>query len=94
MTILAGVEKLSRDAHVITRTHHGTLDNRIDVEFGGNLGQAFLGVLELHHGRPRNNPQRVDLRQVRDQLVGHSVGEVFLIGIAGKVIEGKHGNGS
>jgi hypothetical protein len=62
MPILARIQKLSRDAHAITRPQHRTFDHRIDVEFGGNLGQVFLGVLELHHGRPRDNPKRVDLR--------------------------------
>jgi hypothetical protein len=94
MTVLPSIEKLSRHAHPFARPHHGTLDNRIDVEGSGNFGQAFFRVLELHYGRPGNNPQRVDLGQVRDQLVGHSVGEVFLAGIAREVIERKHGNGT
>ena len=54
-------------------------------------GSDRLRVLELHGGGAGNDPERGILGEHGRQFVGHAVGEVLLIRIAGEIVEGENG---
>src|ERR1700674_5023141 len=57
------------------------------MEFPSDLGQWCSRALESHDGGPRNDLHVSELREGGYQFVCHSVSEVFLSGIAGKVLQ-------
>ncbi len=68
------------------------LDDRIHVQLAGDVGQRLRMILVVHRRGTRDHPQRRDLRQILDQLVGESVGEIAAALIAGKIRERQHRN--
>src|SRR6266851_2458625 len=46
----------------------------------------------MHGGRARDDAQRTELCQLRNQRVGHSVGEVILCRVTRKVLQWQNGN--
>src|SRR5688572_2761757 len=44
-----GVNQLRRDSNAAVRPQHGALDDGVDVERLGNLGQWLTGALVAHH---------------------------------------------
>ncbi len=45
------------------------------------------------HRITRHHRQRRDFREIGDQIVGHAVGEIFLLLVAGNFGERQHGDG-
>ncbi len=46
-----------------------------------------MDSLVVHHRSPRNHAQRTDLSQTRNQRLGHPIGEVLLLRIAGEIFQ-------
>src|SRR5207245_3557146 len=51
-----------------------------------------MARFEAHHGLVRNDAQSADLRQIGDELIGHSIGEELLLLIFGEIRERKNGD--
>ena len=68
--------------------HHG-----IHIQVARDLVQRLRLALVSHHRGPRDHTQRADFAQIRDQRIGHAVGEILLLRIAGKVHQRKHSQG-
>ena len=47
---------------------------------------------ELHYRASRDYTERADRREIGHQLIGHSIGEVFLVRISGEIIERENRN--
>src|SRR5712692_8150846 len=76
------IYQLHGDPHLVADAKDRALQNRVDVERLGDLGRrAAVIALVLCHRATRDHSQRADLREVRDQLVGHAVSEIFLVWI-------------
>src|SRR5712691_8740160 len=85
------IYQLHGDPHLVAAAKDRALQNRVDVERLGDLGRRTAVVaLVLRHRATRDHSQRTDLREVRDQLVGHAVSEIFLVWIARVVIKRKN----
>ena len=81
------------DAHAAPFLPHRAFEDVVHVEIMGQLAHVGLPSLERLHAVARGDEQRRHLREVGDDVLGQSVGEVFLLGIAGDVDEGQHGDG-
>src|SRR5216684_8101886 len=85
------IYQLHGDPHLVADAKDRALHNRVDVERLGDLGRrAMVIALELHPRATRDHSQRTDLREVRDQLVGHAVSEKFLVWIARVIVQRKN----
>ena len=72
----------------------GAFENAVDVEGAGDFRQRSVCLLELHGGGAGNDQERRILGEHCRQFVGHAVGEVLLIRIAGEIVEGEDGERS
>ncbi len=81
------MDQLRCDPHLLGDTHHRTFHHRIHIQLSRNLRQRPLDILVLHDRCPRPDLQRPDLGQVGDQRLGHPVGEVLLLRVAGEVLQ-------
>ena len=70
--------ELDVQPHASADEMRGALENRLHVQLPGDLRERQRGPLVLHRGRPRDDPQGLDAREVRDHRLGHAVGEIFL----------------
>ena len=86
-------DQLGRDPYAITRMQHASFNHGIDIQLTGNLGQRLASALIGHRGRARDHTYRADLPEVGDQFVGHSIGEIILGRIVGKVFQRQHCQG-
>ena len=75
-------------ALAVDARHRIRRGDRIDMELSGDLGQRLVGALVAHRRPARDDAKRPQPREVRDQCVGHPVGEVFLRGVARQVVSG------
>jgi len=82
--------QLRRDADSIPGAQHRSFHNAVDSQFVRDLGQPLMRILVLHDRSTGNDLHPRDLRQVRDQRLGHAVGKILLCGIARKVLQRRH----
>jgi len=87
-----GIDELRRHPNVIAVAHHGTLQDRIDVQDLRDLRKRLFRIPELHDRLPRYDPQRADLGEVADQGVRHPIGEVLVSAIARQIRQGEDGD--
>jgi hypothetical protein len=85
MPVGVGVDQLHGDADLLVAPFHGALDDSVDTQFARDRRQGGASALEAHDRRARDDAQPDDLRQLRDERIGHAVGEVVLFGIPGEV---------
>ena len=93
MCVVAGIDYLGRDPDLIAGAEHRAVHYRIDIELASDLRQWLPGTLVQHRRGSRNHPERADLAQRRNQLVGHAIGEVLLRHITGQILERQDGEG-
>src|SRR5262249_44853842 len=81
-----GIDQLDRDADSLVDLPHTALDHVAHPQLPSHLGDAYRTAL-VDEGRvARDDRQSVNLREVRDQVLGQSVGEVLLLGIGAQVV--------
>ena len=80
------VDELDGQPHASAGTLHRTLDDGVDAQFACDLRQRLVGPFESHHRGAGDDAQAVNLREARDHLVGHAVGEVLLNRISRQVL--------
>jgi hypothetical protein len=85
--ILARVEQLHGHAHPVSLLDHGPFENALHAELRRDLRQRPACALELHDGGPGDHPPGANLRELADQRIGESVGEVLPLGITGEVLQ-------
>jgi hypothetical protein len=62
------------------------------AELAADLAGAALAVLEPHRRRSRDHAQVADAAELRDDVLGNSVGEVLVLRVCADVSERKHRN--
>ena len=87
-----GINELSCDANAIAGLADAALQHVADAEFTPNLldidGFAFVGET----GITRDDEQRFGPPQSRDDVVHHSIREIFLLRIGAQIGEGENRN--
>jgi hypothetical protein len=81
---------LRGDAQAVAGLAHAAFQDRADLKLAADLGDALAGRLVLHDRGARDHGQIMKPRQLGDQLLGHAVGEVFILGIGADVGERQH----
>lgn len=91
MRVGARVDELHGHVDAGIRVGNGSFENAIDSKPPSDFRQGAGRALVLHHRRSGDDAQSRILGKHGSQFVGHAVGEIILAGIAGKIVEGKHG---
>src|ERR1700739_849583 len=91
MAVRVPADKLQGHMHLVTGAGDRAFEDSIYVEGTSDFRQRPVSLFELHGGSTGNDPEGGILGEHRRQFVGHAVGEVLLIWIAGKIVEGKNG---
>jgi hypothetical protein len=85
-----GIDQLGIDPHLIAGAPHAALQHVADAELLGDLldlhGRSFVS----EHRVPCDDEQTGILGQIGDQIVRHSIHEIFLCGIAVQIVERQH----
>src|SRR5262249_15058147 len=81
-----------RDAHTIAGLADAALEHEAHAEIPSDLLHFDRLALVDEGGVARDDEQARHLREVGDQVFGHAVAEIFLLGIAADVGEGQHGD--
>jgi len=84
------VDQLRRDAQPVPRLAHAPLEHGADAELLADPADVEVLSLECECRRPRRHAQRLDLRERVEDLLGHSLAEVFLVSLWAHVGERKH----
>ena len=83
-----GADELQRDAHAVAGAQHRALQDVVDAELAGDLGEQLVRAAVAHHRLPRDDAQRAHLGDGGDQLLGEPLDEV--VGAAAEVGERQH----
>jgi hypothetical protein len=84
-----GVDELRDDPDPAPRPPDASFEQGADIEGEPDLAQVPVATLEPHHRATPDHPQRADLRELRDHVLGNPVGEEFVFGIGAHVGEGE-----
>ena len=87
------LDQLRGDADLVAGTQDGAFHDGVHVQLTSDLRQRLPRVFVRHHRRARDHAQRADLAEVRNQLVGHPVGEVVLRRIAREALQWQDSQG-
>ena len=86
-----GADELKVHVDLAVGAGDGAFEDAVDVEGAGDFAAEACGAFVLHDGGARGDAEVGVLGEHGDELIGHAVGEVFLIGIAREVVEGDDG---
>lgn len=87
------VDQLGREPESPAGAPDAALEHGADLEPSSDRPDVFQLALECEGRCPGHHMQPADLRQRIDQLVGHSIGEVLVLGVGTQVGEGEHRDG-
>jgi hypothetical protein len=93
MSAGAAVDQLDGDAQAIAGLAHAAFEDMADVQFARRGADFDHPALVGEDGIAGDDEERGHPRQVRDDVFGQAVGEIFLLGIAADVGERQHGDG-
>jgi hypothetical protein len=92
LTAGGGVDQLGVDPHLLARPPHAALQHVAHAQVLGDLPHLHRLALVGEDRVAGDHEEARDLRQVRDQVLGHAVGEVLLVRVVGHVGEGQDGD--
>src|SRR5204862_1920100 len=87
------VDQLRRDPYPATGLAHAAFENVVDLELARDLRNVDVLALEHERRVARGDPQRGHLGEIRDDVLGDAVREVFLFRIAAHVGERENTHG-
>src|SRR6516165_12786513 len=85
--------QLYRDAHTVVSSAHTALENGAHLELFSDNAQVDMFTLEGESRASRDNVQSLNLSQRVDDLLGDSVGKVFVLWVRAHVGERQHHDG-
>src|SRR5258708_39915839 len=92
MAACRSLYQLAGNANAITRFPDASFQHIAHAEFASDLldidSLAFVGEARI----AADYEQRLEVRQRRDDVLDHAVGEKLLLRIAGHVLERQHGD--
>src|SRR5262245_57541511 len=74
-----GVDELGRDPHLVADLAYRSLKNVRDPQLPGDFRNADVLPLERERRRASHDLELVDLREQVQELLGDTIGEVFLV---------------
>src|SRR5215468_10531209 len=86
-------DQLCRDAQTALRSSHTALENGAHLELFSDNPQVDIFTFEGESRAPRDNVQSLNLSQRVDDLLGDSVGKVFVLWVRAHVGERQYHNG-
>ena len=91
--LVDGLDQLSGDAHALTGAAEASLQDVVRAQLLAEPADVPVGVLVFPGGAARGDPQPVGFQsaELRDHLLRQAVTQVFLVRVAGEVVEGKDG---
>src|SRR5207237_9099409 len=89
MPIRRSMHQLSSDANATARSRDCTLDHRVDVQLTSDIRQRLGRPFVTHDRSAWRDAKRADLRQPREQRVGHAVDKKILGGSAEELVQRK-----
>ena len=92
MPAAPGIDELGGDAYAIAGLADAALEHEPHAELAADLLHLDRLALVGEGGVPRDHEQAGDLRKIGDQVLGHAVAEILLLGIAAHVGEWQHGD--
>ena len=87
-----GVDQLRVDAHAVAAPAHAAFEHVARVQRLADLAHVARLALVLERRVARDDDKARHLREVGDEVLGHAVGEVRLVGVAAHVVERQHGD--
>ena len=93
MIAICDVHQLGRDPKPVAHLAHAALEHRRDLQLAPDVSHILALPLEGERRRARGNPERLHLVQRIDDLLGHPVREILVVGIRTHVREREHRNG-
>ena len=92
MSLVTGLYQFSRDVQLLPIALYAALQQVGNTQLAADLIDAFGCSLVFHRRCARNNSQvpGTETAEVHDQFISNAVAEVFLLRIAGEILEGKH----
>ena len=86
------VDQLGDDPHPVPGPPDAALEQRGHVQDLTDLPQAPVALLEPHHRAAPDHPQRPDLGELGDHVLGDPVGEELVLRIGAEIAEGQDGD--
>ena len=92
LTLVVDLDELSGDAHALTPPAEAALQNVIRSELSAELTDVPFSPLVFPRGASREDPQPIGFQptELRNHLLGQPVTQIFLVRVAGEVVEGKY----
>jgi hypothetical protein len=81
------VDQLGSDSEAVAGFPDASFEDVAHAEIAANRPHVLLRALQLHRGRSGDDTQRLDLREVRDDLLGEPVAEVLVVRVGAQVCE-------
>ena len=91
LVTVGDARQLRRQSHPFAGSPNAPFQNCGRAERPPELPDVLDPPFEREYGSSGSHPQAGDARQRADQLFGHPVAEVFVIGIGAPVDERQHG---
>ena len=92
MGIGPSIDELRRYTYVIARLQDRPFNHGIDTEFLHDIRYQLVCVFVMHGRSAGDDPEGFDFAEFGAQRVRHAVHEVFLLRVAGKILEWQHHN--
>src|SRR5665213_3732366 len=93
MAVGCGVDQLTGNPDPVGRLADAAFQHVTHPEFAADLPDIDRFALVGEAGIARDNEQRLEARQRGDDVFRHTVGEIFLLGVAAHVLKRQHGDG-
>ena len=84
------IDELHRKAQPVARFRYASLDNRAYLQRTHDTVQRHRGLAKRLHAVPRHDLERLDLRELMDEPLGQSGGDVFEPSPLAVVVEVEH----
>src|SRR5258705_11121043 len=87
-----GIDQLSRDPYPVGGLANASFQDIAHAKLAPDLLHVDRASLVGEVRVPRDDEKRLELRQRRDDVVDHSIGEEVLLGIGAQVDKGQNGD--
>jgi len=85
-----GIDRLGGDSHPIGGAADAAFDHIAHTELARDLADFDGGTLVGEGGAARDHKERAVAREIGDDVLGNSLGEIFLFDISAHIGERKH----
>ena len=86
----SALDQLGSNSHLAVHANDGAFDERVDAQLLRDRWYGFAGALVVHHGGARGHAEPANSGKIGDQLFRHALGEIFLVRLAGQIVERQH----